>query len=324
KSGETVGVLRATGKMFRIKDEWLNDVFDAFDLFILKFIADLFTRFLDTIEFFGQLKSTYDRLQLAEKIRTHEVTAPLAAITANASFVEKHLHDRGVTSKKRRLNEIISDAEICAFLLRESRIPAREQFDKGLRYLSVHKLLREVESFLKRQIAARSEVKIKDRGEQTELEFIPTRFMKIGIAGSASRTMVHRLLLQRAFYNLGINAVKYGVIGGGLEMKLSEDTSSNEVVIDFVDDGIGVNSAETKRIFQEGERGSNVPSTSPGEGLGLGISRAIFEAHGGTLELVQNKNPTIFRCRLPVRSADRDDDSVENRHSAVLRMDRAT
>ena len=50
-------------------------------------------------------------------------------------------------------------------------------------------------------------------------------------------------------------------------------------------------------FFQGADR--NARSTDGGAGLGLAISRAIIEAHGGRIWLADTKRGTCVRFRLP-------------------------
>jgi signal transduction histidine kinase len=65
------------------------------------------------------------------------------------------------------------------------------------------------------------------------------------------------------------------------------------------DNGPGIAPADRERIFDA------LYSTKPhGTGVGLSISRAIVEAHGGRIECVAAEpHGALFRVVLPVRSA---------------------
>jgi signal transduction histidine kinase len=70
---------------------------------------------------------------------------------------------------------------------------------------------------------------------------------------------------------------------------------------------MGIPANERTNLFRRFFRGKAAKSASiPGSGLGLAISRAIVEAHHGTLELVDRPGPgSTFRLALPAsRSGD--------------------
>ncbi len=68
----------------------------------------------------------------------------------------------------------------------------------------------------------------------------------------------------------------------------------------MTDHGIGIAPQDQKRIFEQFERAVSVSSIS-GLGVGLFISRAIVEAHGGTIS-VQSKlgKGSTFTVELPM------------------------
>jgi signal transduction histidine kinase len=319
-SGVTIGVLRCSGKLTMVGERELPDVFDNFDLYILTYLAEILAKAIDAIRTLENLKAIRKRLELSERIRSHEVAAPLASITANTSFIRRYLDDPGVTSKYRRLNEIITDTETCAFLLKENQIPSDDEFEKGLQYLSIRLIVDELQKFLKRQITSRSRAKVSEDASGGELRFDVQHFISIRVEGAAPKTMINRWLIQRAFYNLGLNAVKYGKSGGNLEIRLCTEKDSNHIRIDFEDDGIGISEGDEELIFKDEGRGKNVVDKYPGEGLGLSVARKILIAHGGRLELTQSLAPTIFSCYLPIRKPKLDGFS-DFVHPAIIRFD---
>jgi signal transduction histidine kinase len=247
----------------------------------------------------SELKRSNTRLEKAEKIREHETRAPLATISANASFILKNLYEATARSKERRLNEIMSDVQNCAFLLKEVKIPSKEDFNANLAYIYPKQIVNSILDFLERQIERRSKFNIIFKKDSVENEFEITNFMKVECIGDSCKTTVHELLLKRAFYNLAINAVKYGRPNGKLSIKLYEN--SNKIVIEFSDNGIGIEPEDIDKIFNEEFRGSNVKNKYSGEGFGLSIAKNIIEAHDGTIELVSSRNPTLFQILLPIR-----------------------
>lgn len=87
--------------------------------------------------------------------------------------------------------------------------------------------------------------------------------------GDASR-------LRQVLDNLLGNACTHG--SGDVVVALR--TSGDTVRIAVSDDGPGVPPEDRERIF---ERGVRLDESRPGSGLGLAVSRAVAEAHGGRL-----------------------------------------
>lgn len=95
--------------------------------------------------------------------------------------------------------------------------------------------------------------------------------------------------LRQVILNLLSNAFKFTPEGGTVRLCVTEDACDEEgavFTIRVIDNGIGIDREDQKRIFKSFEQvGSNV-SKSQGTGLGLAISYHIVQAMGGCLELV--------------------------------------
>jgi two-component system CheB/CheR fusion protein len=110
--------------------------------------------------------------------------------------------------------------------------------------------------------------------------------------------------LTQVFWNLLSNAVKFTPEGGTIAVRSWADESW--LVVEVSDTGIGIEPELLPRIFQAFEQGEPRGAQRFGSGLGLGlaISRAIVEFHGGTLE-ARSDGPgcgATFRVRLPLTS----------------------
>jgi two-component system sensor histidine kinase KdpD len=87
-------------------------------------------------------------------------------------------------------------------------------------------------------------------------------------------------LIERVLYNLVENACKYTPPGSTITV--AADVVGGSFVVSVSDDGPGIPSGQEETIFEKFTRGTR-ESTTPGVGLGLAISRAIVEAHGGKI-----------------------------------------
>ncbi|EIK93939.1 histidine kinase, Classic [Pseudomonas sp. M47T1] len=89
--------------------------------------------------------------------------------------------------------------------------------------------------------------------------------------------------LQQLFNNLMENSLRYTHRGGHL--RVSAIAEGGRVHIDFMDTAPGVAAEFLPRLFERFYRGeASRNRASGGAGLGLAISHAIVEAHGGTLK----------------------------------------
>jgi signal transduction histidine kinase len=94
------------------------------------------------------------------------------------------------------------------------------------------------------------------------------------------------------------NAIKYSEPSGGIE--LSAHAQGRTIVIDVVDEGRGIPTAQLGRIFQRFARADAARTrASGGVGLGLAIVDAIAKAHGGTCAVRTSKAGSAFSLRLP-------------------------
>jgi signal transduction histidine kinase len=105
--------------------------------------------------------------------------------------------------------------------------------------------------------------------------------------------------LTQLLSNLLSNAVKFTPAGGEVSARVFPD--GDDVVVEVEDTGIGIPAAEQERLFQRFFRSSTATEQAiPGTGLGLVISKAIAEAHGGRIGVRSSAGAgTCFSVRLP-------------------------
>ena len=105
--------------------------------------------------------------------------------------------------------------------------------------------------------------------------------------------------LYRLVSNLVINAIKYTSSSG--EVTIILESERNEAVIRVRDMGIGIAPPEQKKIFDRFYRvNSDRSRQTGGSGLGLAISKAIAQAHKGTIEVTSELGTgSTFTVFLP-------------------------
>lgn len=107
-------------------------------------------------------------------------------------------------------------------------------------------------------------------------------------------------MIERVVVNLLGNAVKFTPDGGRILVRMT--TEADHALIDVVDSGIGIPPGELDQLFSRFFRSSIAQKRAiPGSGLGLSITKAVVEKHGGTISVpASSERGTTFRVRLPI------------------------
>ena len=103
--------------------------------------------------------------------------------------------------------------------------------------------------------------------------------------------------LQRVLFNLIQNAIRHTPADGSVTVR-AED-AGDWVKIEVADTGVGIPPEERERLFEPFVRGAGNGGRETGAGLGLALSRAIVEAHGGRIWLADSEIGTTVRFVIP-------------------------
>ena len=222
------------------------------------------------------MASTLERLQLvassqetlleiqAERLRgsilavlSHDLRTPLAAIVAGAEMLVAELpegaarkHGRDVLDRAHALNRVIDD------LLEMERLQGGAHLRRA--WTSVDEIL---------EVALR-EVDLNDHPLRTE------------IPEDCPELYVDPTLVRRVFVNLFQNVADHTPSGTPITVQARKREGECEIAV--WDTGPGFVPGQEEAIFEKGVTAS--PDRRDGRfGIGLALSRAIVEAHGGTL-----------------------------------------
>ena len=120
-------------------------------------------------------------------------------------------------------------------------------------------------------------------------------------ATAVPRFAVDPTRIAQLLGNLLSNAVKFTPESGRVEVRLG--TEEGQVVLAVADTGAGIPVADRERIFERFYRTAIARRQAiQGTGLGLTITRAIVEAHNGTIAVDSDEGRgSTFTVRLPLR-----------------------
>ena len=104
--------------------------------------------------------------------------------------------------------------------------------------------------------------------------------------------------VQRVLFNLIQNAIRHTPADGSVTVRAR--SAGGGVEVEVADSGEGIPTGDGERVFEAFYRG-DAARGEEGAGLGLAVSRAIVEAHGGRIWLEDGSPGT--RVRFTLRSA---------------------
>ncbi len=112
-----------------------------------------------------------------------------------------------------------------------------------------------------------------------------------------------RLMFRRALSNLLSNALRYTPNAGAITIGISSTGHATSVAVENT--GQDIDPKVLPRLFDRFYRAdpSRAHPDSDGSGLGLAITRAIAEAHGGSVDAASSRGHTCFTLWFPHRNA---------------------
>ena len=110
---------------------------------------------------------------------------------------------------------------------------------------------------------------------------------------------IDRVKMERVFYNLLANAVKFTPAHHHLHIRIEKGTDA--VTITFENTGVEIPEAHRQKIFDRFYQvGTAANGPFEGTGIGLALVKEYVELHGGKVDVFSDNNRTIFTVRLPL------------------------
>lgn len=118
------------------------------------------------------------------------------------------------------------------------------------------------------------------------------------------RVRADKLMVSEVVLNLLSNAIKFTEAGGTVTVDATSEPETGQVVIRVTDTGIGMSEDEIPRALEPFSRILARSASAGGIGLGLPLSKAFVELHGGSLSIASApRRGTTVSVRLPQRCA---------------------
>lgn len=125
------------------------------------------------------------------------------------------------------------------------------------------------------------------------------RLLTVHISPNLPTIAADRASIGEVLGNLIDNAIKYCHEGGAINV--TAKVNGNFVDISISDNGVGMPENVVSQLFQKFYRSHRSRETVAGTGIGLYISKAIIESHGGTISVrSEDGHGSIFTISLPI------------------------
>lgn len=238
-----------------------------------------------------------DRLEHTEQVRrqmlsdlAHEMGTPLAVLTVYLDGLKDGVVDWDLST-----HTILTDQ-----LTRLTRLI--EDIDD---------VSRAQEHRIDLEIAADDLGEVIDTAVAAAREAYQAKGVDLQVPPIPSGTMVFldRQRFGQVMGNLLANALRHTPTGGQVTIHATGQ-GSTAVLIDIADTGDGIPPEQLRHIFERFYRGDTARSRDTGgAGIGLTISRALIDAHGGTLTATSpgRNGGSVFTIRLPRPSGSEED-----------------
>jgi two-component system heavy metal sensor histidine kinase CusS len=238
-------------------------------------MADLATSLNDMLQ---RLQNDFRRLSEFSSDLAHELRTPISnlltqtqVVLAQHRTVEEYQDTLASNAEEfQRLARMVSDMLLLAKAEHGLLLPSTEEIElqkEVLALLDFYEALSEEKS-----------VKLHCSGE--------------------GRILGDRLMLRRAISNLLSNALKYTPASGTVEISI--ESTPDHVCLRVTNTGAAISAEHLPRLFDRFYRAdkARTHAESDGAGLGLAITRAIVEAHGGKAGVKSFDGKTMFELNF--------------------------
>lgn len=129
--------------------------------------------------------------------------------------------------------------------------------------------------------------------------------LQLNSASPPPPALIDQKLIRRLLDNLISNAIKFSPSGGNVSLDIRLDKSAPKTLeFSVCDEGSGIQPDEREKIFERFQTGSVKAKRGKQIGLGLPFCKLVVEAHGGTIQALDNSpKGARFTVRIPLEAA---------------------
>jgi two-component system OmpR family sensor kinase len=232
---------------------------------------------------FVQLESLFQKQMRFTADASHELRTPLTALMAQISL---GLNRRRTPDEYEQMLKVCEKSSLRLKMIIEDLLDL-SRYDSGTYKLEIETLHLDA---LVQSFAEELEPYVAEKGGVLETD----------LKGKTIRCDPFRF--EQVMANLINNALQHN--SEPVEITLKTRNTNDCSIIEVIDNGAGIQPDNIDKLFdrfyqQDAARGNKGPALN--SGLGLSISKAIVEAHGGSLSVTSIPGRgTIFRVSLPL------------------------
>ncbi|HEY0781087.1 MAG TPA: ATP-binding protein [Thermoanaerobaculia bacterium] len=235
-------------------------------------------------------------------VLSHELRTPLSPVALSISAMERdptlpvHLRDemamlrRNIGLETKLIDDLLDVSRVATGKLHLRLLPTR-----------IHEVLRHVVEICE------PDMRLKRLS------------LRVGLDAADDRVKADPARLEQVFWNVLKNAVKFTPEAGTIALRTWNRDA--HFAVEVRDSGVGIAGALLPKVFDAFEQGEAQVAWQPGLGLGLAISKALLELHGGTIAAA-SEGPglgSVFTIELPTSAEAMDPVPAHDRLAAVPR-----
>lgn len=220
----------------------------------------------------------------------HELRGPITVIRGYLDVLSDELQPEMDDEQKELLQRLVVSANRLSGYV--NNILNASRYDR--RHLQVH-LVEERLSDIYATIA----------DDMNQRAAAQNRLLSVAFPNDLPSIAADRSSLSEVIGNLIDNAIKYSNEGGAVNVSARADGPF--VIIRIEDHGIGMPGNVVANLFHKFYRSHRSRETVAGTGIGLYISKAIIESHGGSIGVKSVEGEgSVFECSIPTFASIKD------------------